>query len=105
MTNDQPEGEGSRKFRAGNRVRHPKWGLGRISRVSGSGDSTSVIVDFHEEGFKKLALKHAKLTRVRAPGGGGKASPPAPVSKTRKPAPKAVTKDKDDEEEEVIVPD
>lgn len=102
MTNKQPEGESTPKFRAGNRVRHPKWGLGRISRVSGSGDSTSVIVDFNEEGFKKLALKHAKLTRVGAPARPRKASAPAP--KAKKPAPKPAHKDEDDEEEEVIVP-
>ncbi len=107
MTNDQPESESSQKLRVGNRVRHPKWGLGRISRVSGSGESTNVIVDFNEEGFKKLALKHAQLTRVGAPAGPRKAAQPThkPKTKLRKAAPRVAREgEDDDDEEEVIIP-
>ena len=49
---------------AGNRVRHPGFGVGRVVSVSRSGPHTRVVVDFDQFGRKTLILQYAKLERL-----------------------------------------
>lgn len=51
------------EFRRGDRVKHPRFGVGTIRQVSGPPDDLIVAVMF-DQGEKKLALKHARLERV-----------------------------------------
>ena len=48
-------------FRGGERVRHPKYGVGTIVGVSGEGARTEVTVVFAEAGAKRLSLRFANL--------------------------------------------
>lgn len=50
----------------GDKVRHPRWGLGSVIYKYGSGDKTKVIVLFEDDkvGQKKLMLKYANLTKA-----------------------------------------
>jgi len=48
---------------AGDRVRHPMLGTGRVVSVSGTGDRSRVEVDFGGR-RRKLMLKYAKLVRI-----------------------------------------
>jgi PcrA/UvrD tudor domain len=51
-------------FEVGDRVKHPKWGVGSILFKKGSGESAKAIVVFPERGQVNLMLKHAKLERI-----------------------------------------
>jgi DNA helicase-2/ATP-dependent DNA helicase PcrA len=51
-------------LRAGDRVRHPKWGEGRIESIVGAGGDGLVTIDFPNVGQKMLMLKYAPLERV-----------------------------------------
>lgn len=51
-------------FEVGDRVKHPKWGIGSILFKKGSGESAKAIVVFPERGQVNLMLKHAKLERI-----------------------------------------
>jgi DNA helicase-2/ATP-dependent DNA helicase PcrA len=51
-------------FRAGSRVRHAKFGEGKVMQVSGSGDSASAVVVFSDRVPRTLMLKFAKLDVV-----------------------------------------
>lgn len=53
-----------RRYRPGQLVRHPAFGLGRIAELSGSGSQTRCIVDFNSAGRKTLILEYAKLEVV-----------------------------------------
>jgi len=46
-------------------VRHPKFGNGRITEVSGYGAMRRAKVRFASGGEKTLVLQHAKLTILR----------------------------------------
>ena len=48
-------------FHPGARVRHAKFGEGRVMQVSGSGDSASAVVMFGDKVPRTLMLKFAKL--------------------------------------------
>ncbi|MCD6023464.1 MAG: Superfamily and helicase [Fibrobacteria bacterium] len=48
-------------FRPGSRVRHLKFGEGKVMQVSGSGDSASAVVLFGDKVPRTLMLKFAKL--------------------------------------------
>jgi DNA helicase-2/ATP-dependent DNA helicase PcrA len=52
-------------FVAGERVRHPRFGAGTITDVSGSGRDAKVTVDFDDEavGEKRLVIAYAGLER------------------------------------------
>ncbi|MGA7356668.1 MAG: DNA helicase PcrA, partial [Candidatus Cybelea sp.] len=45
----------------GDRVRHPKWGEGRIESIVGAGGDGLVTIDFPNVGQKMLMLKYAPL--------------------------------------------
>ncbi len=48
----------------GDRVRHSHWGEGTVRRVTGEGDRTEAVVDFDQQGDKRLLLAWAPLERV-----------------------------------------
>lgn len=48
----------------GDRVRHPKWGEGRVANIVGAGGDGLVTIDFPNVGQKMLMLKYAPLERV-----------------------------------------
>jgi DNA helicase-2/ATP-dependent DNA helicase PcrA len=49
---------------AGDRVRHPKWGEGRIESIVGAGGDGLVSIDFPNVGQKMLMLKYAPLEKI-----------------------------------------
>jgi DNA helicase II / ATP-dependent DNA helicase PcrA len=49
------------EFRVGDRVRHARFGPGRILEVAGEGESAEALVDFEEAGRKRLLLLYAPL--------------------------------------------
>lgn len=51
-------------FRAGLRVRHPKYGQGLIIRVEGDGEDTKLTINFPGYGTKKLIAKYAGLEKI-----------------------------------------
>jgi DNA helicase II / ATP-dependent DNA helicase PcrA len=48
----------------GDRVRHPKWGEGRIDSIVGAGGDGLVTIDFPNVGQKMLMLKYAPLEKI-----------------------------------------
>jgi len=61
---DVPEPTGSRGFKSGQRVRHPKYGEGIVFRREGDGDDAKITVQFSGFGVKKLVEKFAQLERL-----------------------------------------
>jgi DNA helicase-2/ATP-dependent DNA helicase PcrA len=51
-------------FHKGQLVRHPKFGMGRISEVTNMGSSTRATIDFTHAGRKTLILEYARLEAV-----------------------------------------
>ena len=52
------------RFRKGQLVRHPMFGLGRISEVDAMGPQTRAVVEFNVVGRKTLILEHARLEPI-----------------------------------------
>ncbi len=48
-------------FRGGERVKHPKFGVGTVVGLSGEGSKTEITVVFESAGAKRLLLKYASL--------------------------------------------
>lgn len=48
----------------GERVKHPRFGLGKITATEGSGPNKKALIIFDNVGEKKLLLKFAKLERL-----------------------------------------
>jgi DNA helicase-2/ATP-dependent DNA helicase PcrA len=61
---DIPEPTGSRGFKSGQRVRHPKYGEGIVFRREGEGDDAKITVQFSGFGVKKLVEKFANLEKA-----------------------------------------
>ncbi len=55
---------GTRGFRPGQKVRHPKYGEGTVYRREGDGDDAKITVQFHSFGLKKLVEKYARLEKA-----------------------------------------
>ena len=55
---------GRRSSAKGQLVRHPQFGIGRISEVTDMGQHTRAIVDFNQAGRKTLILQYARLEPV-----------------------------------------
>jgi len=51
-------------FRRGEMVRHPTFGVGRISDLSESGSNTRAVIEFNAAGRKTLILEYARLEPV-----------------------------------------
>ena len=58
-------GAGEQLFRAGDKVRHPRFGNGMVVSVSGSGEDLLVSVAFPSRGIKRLDPQYATLEKVR----------------------------------------
>jgi DNA helicase II / ATP-dependent DNA helicase PcrA len=58
------EPTGKRGFRAGQKVRHPKYGEGTVYRREGEGEEAKITVQFPRFGLKKLVEKYAQLERA-----------------------------------------
>ena len=51
-------------FKAGDHVRHPKFGFGQVTEVTGSGKGARIRVLFEQDGEKELALMIAPIVKV-----------------------------------------
>jgi DNA helicase-2/ATP-dependent DNA helicase PcrA len=58
------QNELSSQFRRGQLVRHPTFGLGRISEISDMGSQTRAVIEFNAAGRKTLILQYARLEPV-----------------------------------------
>jgi len=54
----------AQQFRRGQLVRHPTFGLGRITEVSDMGQQTRAVIEFNGAGRKTLILQYARLEAV-----------------------------------------
>jgi DNA helicase II / ATP-dependent DNA helicase PcrA len=61
---DLPAPSGKRGFRAGDRVRHPKYGEGTVYKREGDGEDAKITVQFPRFGLKKLVEKYAQLEKA-----------------------------------------
>ena len=52
------------QFKAGQLVRHPTFGMGRVAEISDMGQHTRAIIDFNAAGRKTLILQYARLEAV-----------------------------------------
>jgi len=59
-----PPPTGSRGFRPGQRVRHPKYGEGTVYKREGEGEEAKITVQFPRFGLKKLVEKYAQLEKA-----------------------------------------
>jgi DNA helicase-2/ATP-dependent DNA helicase PcrA len=55
-------GAGGVGYRGGEKVKHPKFGLGTVVGVSGEGARAEITVVFTEAGAKRLLAKYANLS-------------------------------------------
>ncbi|HET7440808.1 MAG TPA: UvrD-helicase domain-containing protein [Terriglobales bacterium] len=62
MKLEQPAG--TRGFRPGQKVRHPKYGEGTVYRREGEGEEAKITVQFPNFGLKKLVEKYAQLEKA-----------------------------------------
>ena len=51
-------------FRGGERVRHPRYGMGTVVAARGEGEREEVTVHFEDAGLKRLLVRYAGLERV-----------------------------------------
>ncbi|MFQ5781144.1 MAG: 3'-5' exonuclease, partial [Nitrospiria bacterium] len=51
------------EYPVGTRVRHHRFGMGRVQRCEGEGEEVRITVAFVSGGTKKLAIKHARLEK------------------------------------------
>lgn len=49
-------------YKGGEKVKHPKFGLGQVLAVAGTGEKQEVTVHFPSVGAKKLLVKFANLS-------------------------------------------
>ena len=56
--------DASAAFKAGDAVRHSKWGDGRIVAISGSGEDAELAIAFPGEGIKKFVQKYAPILKL-----------------------------------------
>jgi DNA helicase-2/ATP-dependent DNA helicase PcrA len=54
---------GGDELAAGDRVRHRQWGGGRVISVSGAGERAEAVVEFDEQGRRRLLLAWAPLEK------------------------------------------
>lgn len=51
-------------FQLGDKVHHPKWGVGVVVKIEGQGEDQQLTVAFPDQGLKILLAKYAPLTPV-----------------------------------------
>lgn len=59
-----PRSSGTVEWRTGDKAQHPKWGIGTVIQVRGSGENQEVNIAFPNNGVKTLSVKFAPLTKV-----------------------------------------
>lgn len=59
-----PSSPNDKRFKGGEKVKHPRFGEGTIVGVSGEGVAAELTVVFKEAGAKRLLVKYANLTVV-----------------------------------------
>ena len=59
-----PRSSGKTEVKVGSLVRHPQFGLGRVTRVMGLGMNRRASIDFMDVGSKTLVLQYARLSPV-----------------------------------------
>jgi len=59
-----PAPTGGTGFRAGQHVRHPKYGEGTVRQREGDGAEAKILVQFPRFGLKKLVEKYAQLEKI-----------------------------------------
>ena len=52
------------KWKAGDKARHSKWGIGTVVSVKGTGEETELKIAFPNEGIKGLMQKYAPITKA-----------------------------------------
>ena len=63
VAKSEPKSSGG-TFELGNKVNHPKWGVGVVVKVEGKGEDQQLTVAFPDQGLKVLLAKYAPLTLV-----------------------------------------
>ncbi len=63
-SDDDESGMAGRRFRKGQLVRHPTFGIGRIAAISNTGQHAHATVEFNAAGRKTLVLQYARLEVV-----------------------------------------
>jgi DNA helicase-2/ATP-dependent DNA helicase PcrA len=58
------EPKGTKGFRPGQKVRHPKYGEGTVYQREGDGEEAKLTVQFPRYGLKKLVEKYAQLEKA-----------------------------------------
>ena len=58
------EPKGKKRFRPGQKVRHPKYGEGTVFQREGDGEDAKITVQFPRFGLKKLVEKYAQLEKA-----------------------------------------
>ena len=58
---EAPAAKATVTFRGGERVRHPRFGLGTIVGVAGEGSKVELTVVFDEAGARRLSARYANL--------------------------------------------
>lgn len=51
-------------WRAGDKAKHGKWGIGTVVAVKGSGEEVELQIAFPDQGIKALMQKYAPITKV-----------------------------------------
>jgi DNA helicase-2/ATP-dependent DNA helicase PcrA len=51
-------------FKAGDTVRHDRWGEGVVIAMDGAGEDAEATIRFEEVGEKRVLLAYAPLTKV-----------------------------------------
>ncbi len=51
-------------YKVGQKVNHPKWGVGTVVEIKGEDDKTELKVAFPQEGIRNLLAKYAPLSQV-----------------------------------------
>jgi len=62
--NPSPGGAAVLDLAPGERVLHPKYGMGTVVGVDGSGERAQATIDFGSEGTKRLLLRYAPVERL-----------------------------------------
>ena len=62
----QKKSTGSTLLQEGQTIRHERFGIGKVTKVEGSGENVKATVAFQHSGIKQLLLKFARFTIVES---------------------------------------
>lgn len=66
-TVESVSGQGTKangSFKAGDRIRHPNFGIGRVLKLEGSGEACKIHIAFSDNKTRKFILKFTRLEKV-----------------------------------------